>query len=343
MRTIVNSGFYQILGTDRFKDYDETFGKRFEEYRKKWFEHPQKRIVGEFPLHLDIESTNACDLRCVMCTRNFMTERIGYMDWSLFKKVIDEGAKYNLPSIKLNFRGEPLLHPELSKMVKYAKEKGILEVQFNTNGLSLTEKKSEELIKAGLDRIIFSFDGATKETYEKIRTGSNFETVVRNIRKLIEIRKGAGLKRPSVRVQMCKMKENEHEVEQFIKMWIDVANRVAVTVKREPFIKGAEKMKPLEHFPCPQIWQRMVVWWTGEVVMCCGDWHGEHIIGNARETSLYELWHSEKYNQARELHARGKFDEIPVCARCEVNTPLVDKALERVANRYKSAVTRKGL
>lgn len=335
MKTIVNAGFYQVLGTDKFDNCDKTFGKKYEEYRKKWFEYPRKRIVGEFPLHLDVESTNACDLRCVMCTRNFMTERIGCIDWPLFKKVINEGAEYKLPSIKLNFRGEPLLHPKLPKMVKYAKDKGILEVQFNTNGLSLTEKKSEELIKAGLDRIIFSVDGATKKTYEKIRTGSNFETVVNNIKTLIEIRNNMGLKRPCVRVQMVKMKENEHEVEQFIKMWIDVANYVAVTTKREPFIKGAKRTMPLEHFPCPQIWQRIVVWWDGEVFMCCGDWHGEYILGNAKNTSLYELWHSEKYNRARKLHAREKFNEIPVCARCEVNTPLVDKALEQLQQKYK--------
>lgn len=338
MRTIVDSGFYQILGTDRFDDCNKTFGKRFEEYRKKWLEYPQKRIVGEFPLHLDAESTNACNLRCVMCSRNFMTEKIGYMDWGLFKKVVDEGAKHALPSIKLNFRGEPLLHPKLPKMVKYAKEKGILEVQFNTNGLLLTEKKSEEFIKAGLDRIIFSVDGATKETYEKIRTGSSFETVVRNIKALIEIRNNMGLKRPSVRVQMVKMKENEHEIEQFIKTWINVANRVAVTVRREPFEKGAKKarVKVLEHFPCPQIWQRIVVWWDGEVTMCCGDWHGEHRLGNAKKTSLYELWHGEKLNGVRELHAKWELDEIPICERCEVNTPLADETLKQLMKRYGS-------
>lgn len=335
MKTVVNSGHYQILGTDRFKDCNKTFGKRYEKYRRKWIEYPQKRIVGEFPLHLDVESTNACNLRCVMCTRNFMTEEIGYMSWSLFKKVIDEGAKYNLPSIKLNLRGEPLLHPELPKMVKHAKDKGILEVQFNTNGLALTEKKSEELIKAGLDRIIFSFDGATKETYEKIRTGSNFETVVNNIKTFVEIRNSMGLKRPCVRVQMVKMKENEHEVEQFIKMWISTVNRVAVSTRREPHEKGAKSAKQLEHFPCHQIWQRMAVWWGGEVTMCCGDWHGEYILGDAEKTSLHELWHGERYNRIRELHAKGKFNEIPMCARCEVNTPRFDNALIQLINNYK--------
>lgn len=335
MKTIVNAGFYQLIGTDRFDNCDKTFRKKYEEYRKKWREYPQKRIVGEFPLHLDVESTNACNLRCVMCARNFMTERIGYMDLSLFKKVIDEGAEYKLPSIKLNFRGEPLLHPKLPKMVKYAKDKGILEVQFNTNGLTLTEKKSEELIKAGLDRIIFSVDGATKETYEKIRTGSNFETVVGNIKKFVEIRNSMGLKRPCVRVQMVKMEENKHEIEQFINMWINVVNRVAVTIEVERYMKGAKSTKPLEHFPCHQVWQRLVVLWDGKVVMCCGDWQGEYLLGDAQKTSLYELWHGEKYNRVRELQAKGIFNDPPVCARCEVNVPKFDEELDKILNRYK--------
>lgn len=334
MKTVVNAGFYMLPGTDRFEDCDKTFGKEYGEYRRKWFDHPKKRIAGEFPLNLDAESTNACNLKCVMCSRNFMAEQIGFMDMGLFKKIVDEGAMYKLPSLKLNFRGEPLLHPKLPKMVKYAKDKGILEVQFNTNGLPLTEKKSEELIEAGLDRIIFSVDGATKETYEKIRAGSNFDTVVSNIRKFVEIRDGMGLKRPCVRVQMVKMKENEHEVEEFIKTWIDVANRVAVTTKREPFEKGAGRTRKLEHFTCPQIWQRMVVLWDGDVVMCCGDWHAEYVLGNAKKTSLHELWQSEKLNMARETQAEGRFDDIPVCSKCEVNTPLEDKALEQLINRY---------
>lgn len=327
--TIINSGHYQLLGTDSFDDAEQSFGPEYKGYREKWNEYPKKWIVNDFPLHLDIESTNACNLRCVMCPRNFMTEKIGYIEWNLFKKIIDEGAKYRLPSIKLNYRGEPLLHPNLPRMVRYAKEKRIIEVQFNTNGLPLNKKKIEELLDAGLDRIIFSFDGATKETYEKIRTGSNYEKVVNNIRTLVVMRNEMGLKRPLVRVQMVKMKENEHEVEDFLKMWIPVANRVAVSTKREP--RGVQE--EVRHFPCPQIWQRLMVCWDGEVRICCGDWSGEIVLGNAKESSIYELWHSQKLNQIRELHAQGRFNEIPVCARCEVNTPRADSEIQRLLTK----------
>lgn len=343
MKTVVNAGFYEILGTDKFENVDNTFSPEFKEYRKKWFEYPQKKTLADFPLHLDVESTNACNLRCVMCTRNFMTEKIGHIEWGIFKKVIDEALNYKLPSLKLNFRGEPLLHPDLPKMVKHAKDKGILEVQFNTNGLILTEKKSEELVKAGLDRIIFSVDGATKETYERIRTGSNFDTVVSNIKRFVEIRNGMGLKRPSVRVQMVKMEENKHEVEQFIKMWASIANRVAVTICREPYIKGEASVKKLEHFPCHQIWQRMVVWWTGEVFMCCGDWHGEYPLGDVRKDSLRDLWHSGEYNVVRKLHTSLKLEELPICARCVVNTSQFDEELDQQLKKYQLSATSSSL
>jgi MoaA/NifB/PqqE/SkfB family radical SAM enzyme len=318
VEVVINPGFRLISGTDEFDDCDKSFGPRYAEYRRKWHENPKKGVVSEFPLHLDVESTNNCNLKCPMCSRNFMTEKIGYMSWELYKKIIDEGARYELPSIKLNYRGEPLLHPQLVQMVKYAKDCGILEVQFNTNGFLLDEKKASELLDAGLDRIIFSVDGATRETYNKIRVGSDFDTVVNNIKRLIKMRNDRNMKRPCVRVQMINMEETRNELDSFVEMWKPIANKIGITTKREPDpTKGV--VKYTKAFPCPQIWQRMMICWDGEVRMCCGDWMGEVVIGDARKDDLYELWHGETYSRMREFHRKGEFNKIPVCARCEVN------------------------
>lgn len=113
--------------------------------------------------------------------------------------------------------------------------------------------------------------GQPKKTYEKIRRGSNYQMVIKNIRGLVERRNKLKLKRPLVRVQMIKMKENKKEVERFIKMWLPFVNRVAVSTQRNP--RGTKKK--LEHFSCPQIWQRLMICWDGEVRMCCGDWYSE--------------------------------------------------------------------
>jgi radical SAM protein with 4Fe4S-binding SPASM domain len=330
-RPVVNSGFNEVLGTDRYHDCNSVYGKGYLEYRKGWKEYPEKAIVSDFPLHVDIESTNACNLRCTMCMRNFMTEDIGYMDWELFKRIIDEGARHGLPSIKLNYRGEPLMHPRIVDMVRYAKEKGVMDVQFNTNGLLLTGDLARKLIEAGLDRIIFSFDGATKETYEKIRTGSDFERVVGNIRRFVEIRDSMGSKKPCVRVQMVKMDENEHEIERFIDMWVPVANRVAVSTKREP--GGTER--EVVHFPCPQLWQRIMVCWDGEVRVCCGDWGGKIAMGNIKDSGIADIWKSERYSKLRKMHQDRRYGEIPACAKCEVNTMRRDEGLRSIIEGYR--------
>ena len=91
-----------------------------------------------------------------------------------------------VPSIKFNWRGEPLLHSRIPDFIRLAKESGILEVIINTNATNLTMKMSEKLIDAGLDLMIYSFDGGTKETYESMRPGrfkkNSFESVYQNIK-----------------------------------------------------------------------------------------------------------------------------------------------------------------
>ena len=96
------------------------------------------------------------------------------MDLSLCKDIISEASSKGIFAVKFNLRGEPLLNKDLSKMVKFAKDKGIIDVFFNTNALLLNEGLSYQLIEAGLDRIIISFEGFDKTTYESYRRGSNF-------------------------------------------------------------------------------------------------------------------------------------------------------------------------
>ena len=71
-------------------------------------------------------------------------------------------------------------------------KKGILETIINTNATNLTEKNSKKLIEAGLDLIIYSFDGGSKKTYEKMRPGrfkeNSFDKVYSNIKNFKKIK-----------------------------------------------------------------------------------------------------------------------------------------------------------
>ena len=108
-----------------------------------------KRDPGNFPTHLDLELTNKCNFSCKMCFKSMNPEKImpfGFMDIDLAKKIIDEGSKKGLKSIKFIYRGESLLHPGVVEIVKYAMDHGIVDTLINTNVSLLTDTTFTKLV-----------------------------------------------------------------------------------------------------------------------------------------------------------------------------------------------------
>jgi len=99
------------------------------------------------------------------------------MKWDLFCKIIDEIAPY-AKIIKLHWVGEPLIHPMIVDMIRYAKATTDAQLFMSTNALLLGNALAEEIRISGLDKIIFSLDGNSSKTYERIRVGGNFQKVV---------------------------------------------------------------------------------------------------------------------------------------------------------------------
>ena len=140
-------------------------------YRLKWELAARFKYPLKFPVHIDLEINSNCNYRCVFCPHGTgeMKNDMPIMSFETAKKILDELAKNKVYSIKLNWRGEPALHPDLAEIVSYAKKAGIKEVQINTNGFLYDEQKIRNLVKAGIDRIIFSIDATTPELYSQIR------------------------------------------------------------------------------------------------------------------------------------------------------------------------------
>ena len=159
------------------------------------------------PLRLWLEPTSFCNLKCPMCTsKDIPEDKIGYMDWDLYRKIIDE-AKGFVYDINLFMGGESLFHKRLPEMIAYAKANGI-RTRLSTNATVLTKEQREEPLDAGLDFIIFSFDGYEKEIYEKIRVNANFEKTLGNIRAFLEEKKERGTGKPYVMFQVIEFADN---------------------------------------------------------------------------------------------------------------------------------------
>jgi len=339
IETKVDHNYHQ-LENDKTKQWEKTLTPEYWEYRKKWDNYPLTHQVDRFPIHLDIEATSACNLRCKMCPRTEMVERgdfwkIQHMDWKLYIKIVDEGSAKGLCSIKFNYLGEPLLNPQLCDMIRYAKTKGIIDVMFNTNAVLLNDDNSLKLIESGLDKLFFSFDSPYGDKYNQIRIGADYNKVLTNIKRFMKIREELVSIKPHTRVSMVRMEDNNQEWEDFKKLFSPIVDSVAYVdyikhtnqenddiIKIEPK-KRSDIDKP--KFCCPQLWQRMFVHPDGVVTVCCVDSGRDIYIGNVNGQSIEEIWNSEKYKKLRNLHRTGQIDKLSICSQCHLACVYEDR------------------
>lgn len=303
------------------------------EYRRQWEMNPRNKIVSDFPLHLDIEPTGRCNLMCKHCYRFSRRTNIDDMDMELFKKIIDEGKKYNLSAINLSWMGEPFLHPKIMEMLDYAKSQKVLDIFINTNGTLIDKEMTKKILDSGsINTIIFSLDSITEEKYNRVKYGSDFKLVNQNINYLIELKERRGLSKPKIIVQMIDQKQTHEELMAFIYHWRTRADRVRISTYQSPDGKLNDKMRsrspPEIMFPCPQLWQRLVIAWDGTVYPCLGDNACRESLGNVKETSIYSIWHGDRLNYLRKKHTKLEADDIEMCSHCDLNK------IPKIANNY---------
>jgi len=304
------------------------FGEKFRAYRRQWERASNFEVVTDYPMFLVLEAAYSCNLRCIHCVHGYddLKAQWAYahtMERPLYERVIDEAAAHGCPSLSLNNINEPLLSRELVDQIRYASAKGIMDIMINTNGVLLTERITERLLDSGLTRLLVSFDAASKETYTKVRVGGNYDKVLANVERFLEMRARRNLKVPVLRASMVRLSVNEHEVKDFVQQWSDKADYLAIQEFAAPEPNRAEferlfagSRMVLGEFRCPQPWQRLVVQGDGAVLPCCSQFAQELKLGDARETPVRDIWRSPRMDRMRELHRRGRYADNRTCARC---------------------------
>lgn len=146
-------------------------------------------IVPYMPVAIHFDATTACNLRCEMCALHTLpkSEFGSHLSFDNFKKILDQFPHHQMRHVEIPGRGEPLLNPDLTKMLNYAQERGFTTALY-TNATLIDENNVKGLAMY-LDRIHFSVDGAKKETYEGIRKGADFDKVMDNISMFIDVNK----------------------------------------------------------------------------------------------------------------------------------------------------------
>lgn len=265
------------------------------------------------PVALKIDPGPFCQLNCPLCYHNDSEFNKKFkLNENLSKEglvKIVEPLKKQLVWISLSHRGEPFMNPNLLELIEYIHENNIA-VSFPTNfSVKLNDSKIEKLVKSGLDRIIVSLDGASQETNEKYRVGSNFELITSNVRFLADLKKKFGLSRPKIVWKFIIFDHNKHEInyvkENYKLLGFDSYEFVYNSSGNTAIEKREKEHSKRIKKNCYWLWQIMVIQSDGQVNPCC---NGKNFnIGNAFESNILQLWNNQTYHNLRNGFKKGNF------------------------------------
>ena len=279
-------------------------------------------IQTPFPQQIVVEVTAACDQKCIFCGRTYMERPKKTMRREIFYKIVEEVAREN-PFAELwpTFMGEAmLLRNRFFDLIRYAREAGCQKITLNSNGNHLDKRTIPQLLDCGVDRFIISCDAHTKETYERIRVGGLFERLYGGVNLLIDTMHRLGRSRPLIEMQFSVFNENEHEVEDFRRFWLErgVVVKIRPKVYWSGIVEGGQYRVKVDENRVPCLWamDTCAIHWNGNVVMCAIDCDGKYVAGNLEIQTIKEIWNGP-LKCVRELHGRRRFKELPeICRKC---------------------------
>ncbi|MGH2517144.1 MAG: radical SAM/SPASM domain-containing protein [Ktedonobacterales bacterium] len=177
------------------------------------------------PRELYLESTNRCNELCDQCPRTHL-RREPERDLSLAEVIAITDQLPALDRVVLHGLGEPLLNPELPAIVAHLRRRGV-HVLFNSNATALSERTGRALIAADLNELRVSLDGATPETYARVR-GVNARTlpkIIRNLAAFTRIQRETGATNPRLSFWFTAMRENLHELQRLVDIALETGVR----------------------------------------------------------------------------------------------------------------------
>ncbi len=299
--------------------------KAFTELRQQKRMDLSEAIPIGKPLTLTIDPCSLCNFKCSQCLQSAPDVHFhrGMMPYAQFQSIVDGLKRWDGPrikAIKLYNRGEPLVHPDLVKMLRYLSEADITDrIDLTSNCSLLTEEKAYGLVSGGLDYLRVSIYSTLKEKHARItRSEASPEEIFQNICTLQDIKARLGSKKPYVAVKMFET-EDEADKSEFLRLYQSVADEVFFE-KLHDFsgFSTQAAMLPGEKEACPWPFFSLTVQSDGAVDCCCVDWEDRNLVGNAFSTPIQEIWSSAALERFRELQLMHRRKQLDGCKNCSV-------------------------
>jgi radical SAM protein with 4Fe4S-binding SPASM domain len=225
--------------------------------------------------------------------------------------------------------GEPFMHPSAFDMIADAHQRGIRVVSSTNGHLFADSRKADDVIRCGLDTLIFAIDGISQESYEKYRHRGDLQKALQGIRTVVELKKALRSVTPLINFRFIVMKHNEHEVER-LPLFAQTLGADALTLKTlnpnanntygdkkngsdkisDPLLPQNSRYRRfiyddsgepvrLKRNGCRNPWNAATVHWNGTVCPCTYDYDERYVMGDLSKSSFKEIWAGPAYRAFR--------------------------------------------
>ncbi|NMC05035.1 MAG: radical SAM protein [Candidatus Lokiarchaeota archaeon] len=286
-----------------------------------------------------IEINNTCNLNCKMCSTQLSKRQKGYITPERFKRILLQLKRLNMRTISLHTVGEPFLHKQLEELFEIAKKEHF-RIVLSTNG-QLTSKIKSIIEKYWpiITYLRFSIDGATRDTYETIREGAKFKLLVNSLKMVENFNHGKKNSKIHVKIDAVVNNTTINEISRSLHVFqrfcdpedinFHLINGIA------PDSAYFKETFPFPHLvrpyvPCAMPFQNIFFTFDGKVTLCCRDYEGELIVGDATTSSLRDIWNGQEAESVRGQHLHPETLMIDSCKNCYGPYP----AISEIVNDY---------
>lgn len=268
--------------------------------------------VPVFPRMLDVELTNHCNFKCVMCPtgQGIVKREKGHISTKTLLKVLDEAWLHDTPIRYIRW-GEPLLYRHFENALIETKQRDLL-CHINTNGSLLTKEVSDFLVHVGLDSLKVSFQGVNEVGYNAMRINGSYDSIIKNIKTLHRIRTALKSSYPFIQIGTTIINETAMAIADFIASVDAFTDAVYIGKTKDLQEKNAVHLA----CECPEVFDKLSVNWDGTVTACCGDYDNFMLVGNIHEQTLQQIWEGEQLAKYRQLLLNYRHSELHLCSRC---------------------------
>jgi MoaA/NifB/PqqE/SkfB family radical SAM enzyme len=276
------------------------------------------------PEVLQVEVTTRCNLSCAFCqARPAEVRARGDLAYETYERVLSE-LHPGIGRVNLWGAGEPMLHPQVFRMVRSAATLGVGRIKVSTNGHFLSPDSIDEILDSGVTQIRIALDSRSPELYERQRRGGQFSHVVAGISALCSAKERRGSR---LRVVVCAVisrsggEENAAVAELARSLGAD-----AFETSHDIWDEHGEHTTKRPHERCARPFKYFELLADGRVAPCCHVWATEWILGDTTRTDALEIWRGPAARRLRQAFAGGRF---PYCARCNYWGPANLRTRER--------------